>query len=153
MQTLFCRLLDEDILRKKISDENSFTEWIVEQIVISKSKRHQLWSLRSTGPLLLPSTSTLNCLFWCYLQFTCILWKQVLSDKHNSSKLLLKKLSLAVHVLTMVYEQCPEDLQNDLIEKVCLRSDILLLCGKIAIAAFEGTSYNVVTYIFECIIF
>lgn len=141
-------MLDEDTLRKKISDENSLTEWIVEQTITSKNKRHQLWSLHSTGPLLLPSTSTLSCLFWCYLQFTCILWKKVLSDKHNSTKLLLKKLSHAVHVVTMVYEQCPQDLQNVLIEKVCLRSDILLLCGKIAIAAFEGISYNVVTCIF-----
>lgn len=152
---MFCRLLDEDILRKKISDECSFTKWIFEQIITSNGKLesgHQFQSFCSNCPFLLYSTSTLSCLFWCYLQFACILLKQVLSDQHNSTKLLLKKLSHAVHITTIVYEQCPQDSQNFLIEMMCLKPDILLLCGRIAISAIEGISDNIVACIFECII-
>lgn len=116
---------------------------MIEQITASSitlKDGHQIRSLPKCYAHLplLPSTGTLSCLFWSYFQFTCILWKQVLTDMHTPNELLVRKLDHAIQVATVIYDQSPQDIQNCIIRKFSLSSDILLLCGRLAIAAIQG---------------
>ena len=86
----------------------------------------------------LPSTGTLTHLFWNYFQLTCILWNQILIDKHMSNDSLMKKITHAIQVATVIFEQSPQDVQSCIIKNFGLNSDTLLICGRVAIAAIEG---------------
>ena len=141
-----CRFFCQDELeplKKKLSDQDLCTAWMIEQITASNialENEHQIQSLKtcSTHLPLLPSTGTLKCLFWNYFQLTCILWNEILTDKHTRNDSLVRKLGHAVRVATVVFEQSPLDTQSYIIKNFSLSSDILILCGRLAIAAIEG---------------
>lgn len=141
-----CRLSCEDTLMSlevKMSKEILYSKWVCKQIYVCSNEANPLQlqsdeNLFRTSTLLFPSVSPLSHLFWAYLQFTFLQWKQALIEECNPSKSLIKKLEHTTLVTIMMYEQIPLDLQNCIIGKFCSSSDVLLLCGRLAIAAVKG---------------
>ena len=145
MCTFPCRYFcQDDPLKTKISDEESCTIWMVQHITASNimmlQNEHLIQSLygSSSTHLHLPATGTLKALFWNHFQLTCILWNQILTDKHVPKDSLIKKLSHATRVATSIFEQSPQDIQSSIIENILSSSNILILCVRVAIAAIQG---------------
>ena len=92
----------------------------------------------STYLPLIPLSSTLDFLFWIYFQLTCTLWKQVVIDTSPVNESLMKKLDHALQVTTVIYEQSPQDVQNDIVRNFRLSSDILGMFIRIGIIKCEG---------------
>ena len=140
----FSRLLCQDkleMLEARISDEELCTMWMIEHITMDSSvtlERKDHPELCSAHLPILPSTGTLECLFWSYFQLACVLWNQILTDGRNLNALLAKKLGHTVRLATLIFEQSPQDIQDCIIRKICMSSDILLLCGRLAVALIKG---------------
>ena len=107
---------------------------------------HQIQNLydsSSTHLHLLPATGTLKVLFWHHFQLTCILWNQILTDKHVLIDSLVKKLSHVTRVVVSVFEQSPQDVQNSITKEFLSSLEILVLCVQSAIAAIQGICMSI----------
>ena len=149
LSTFYTRLYDEDTLEtaNRISHEESFTKWMVEHTTactITCKHKHQsqlpTLNTHSTYLPLLPLSCTLGYLFWIYFQSTCTLWKEVLINGQIVNESLDKKVAHALQVTTMIYEQSPQDVQNDIIRNFSLSSDILVMC-RVGVTTCEGIAY------------
>lgn len=99
-------------------------------------------SMRTTVDYLLRSISSLLSLFWVYFQLTCLQWKHAVSGYSTPSDAISWKLKHSTHVTICVYEQCPADDQNLIIDQFHSKTDVIRLCGKLAIAAVKGEVYG-----------
>ena len=151
MNLLPCtRLYPEDTLEAantRIFHEETFTRWMVEHTTastITHKDMHQLQlstlDKRCTYFPLLPLSCTLDYLFWIYFQFTCTLWKKVLINGQTVNESFINKVAHALQVTTMIYEQSPQDLQNDIIRNFSLSADILVMC-RVGVTTCEGIAY------------
>ena len=131
-------------LNSTISQEELFSKWMVEQVMLAHDDKGTVSQPLPSGNLSqvstpqLLSTNTCSILFWTYTQLTCLLWKRALNEKCD---LIVEKLQYTVHITVNLYGQSPSDVQCSIISKFCSSPQILLLCSKLAIIAIKGR-YN-----------
>ena len=144
----FSRLCCEEVvasLKSNISQEVLFTRWMVKQVILGYEHKKELlqMSSRETSPELstplIFSSSSCHTLFWTCFQLTCILWKRLLNG--NIGPLLFQKITHITHITVKLYEQSPSTVQKHITDAFCSSTQILLLCGQIAITAIKGILY------------
>ena len=144
----FSRLCWEEIvmsLKSNISQEVLFTRWMVEQVILGYEHKKELLQISSSEKLPELSTPLIFCssschtLFWTYFQLTFILWKRILNG--NSGPLLFQKTTYVTHIIVKLYEQSPSHIQKHITDVFCSSTQVLLLCGQIAITAIKGILY------------
>ena len=130
-------------LNSNISQEVLFTRWMLEQVILVCEDKEEALQLSSsenlfqeTTPLILSSKSCCT-LFWAYFQLTCLLWKRVLN---GNGGLLFQKITYVTNITVKLYEQSPSHVQKHITNAFCSSTQILLLCGQIAITAIKGTN-------------
>ena len=144
---LFCsKLCWEEVvasLNSTISQQVLFTRWMLEKVIFVCEGKEEVLQLspsenlsQETTPLI-PSCRSCCTLFWAYFQLTCLLWKRVLN---GNSGLLFQKITYVTHVTAKLYEQNPSHVQKHITDAFCSSTQILLLCGQIAITAIKGTN-------------
>ena len=144
---LFCsKLCWEEIvafLNSNISQQVLFTRWMLEQVILICEDKKEVLQLSSSENLsqettpLIPSCRSCCTLFWAYFQLTCLLWKRVLN---GNSGLLFQKITYVTNITAKLYEQSPSHVQKHITNAFCSSTQILLLCGQIAITAIKGTN-------------
>ena len=124
----------------KVLDEELCSKWILEQLTTtSLETSHQLLQndVPNTSMHLLPSLSSLFHLFWVYFQLCCLYWKDAINEDLHASNI-SQELKYTTHVSLNVYEQSPVDVQNMIVHHFCSMTDVVVLCGKLAVAALRG---------------
>ena len=130
-------------LNSNISQEVSFIRWMMEEVIFVCEDKEEVLQLSSSENLsqeatpLVPSSRSCYNLFWAYFQLTCLLWKRVLN---GNSGLLFQKITYVTCITAKLYEQSPSHAQKHITDAFCSSTQILLLCGQIAITAIKGTN-------------